>query len=134
MPGRGRRDDDRAAAGAWGLVTLAIEGILLLAFAIVAGVAALDRGFGTSSPFRLNEGHHAYVGAVLVLVGIVGGWVGFALQAVGVLLTVDDLGQHVVQTFGDEDYESPLHRWYGRYLWPMRWVRRITSWWDELFV
>ena len=112
---------------------LVIEGILLLAFAIVAGVAALDRGFGFSSRFRLNEGHHAYLGALLVLVGLVGGWVGFALQAVGFVLTVDDLGQHIVQTFSDDEYHSPLYRFYARYLWPLRWVRRLTRWWDELF-
>ena len=113
---------------------LLLEVLGLALFAFVGGLAALHRSLGLRSPFRLGEIHHAYLGAILVLVGLVGlGWVGFALQAIGFVLTVDDLGQHLAQTFGDEDYQSPLHRLFGRYLWPMRWVQRLTRWLDGLF-
>ncbi len=112
---------------------LLLEGILLVLFAIVGGFAALHRSLGLSSPFHLGEVHHAYIGALLVLVGLVGGWGGFTLQAVGFVLTIDDLGQHVVQTFGDDDYKSPLHQLYAKYLWPLRWVQRLTRWFDGLF-
>lgn len=112
---------------------LALEGILLGAFALVGGLAALHRSLGLRSPFHLGEIHHAYIGALLVLVGLIGGWLGFALQALGFVLTADDLWQHMVQTFGDDDYQSPLHRFYARYLWPLRWVQRLTRGLDRLF-
>jgi hypothetical protein len=115
-------------------VILLLEGLLLVLFAIVGGLAALHRSLGLDSPFHLREWHHAYLGALLVLVGaLVGGCVGLAFQLLGVVLTVDDLWEHVVQTFHDEDYESPLHHFYARVLWPMRWVQRLTRWLDGLF-
>lgn len=115
------------------MTLVVLEGALLGTFVLVGGIAGLHRAIGLRSPFHLNEAHHAYVGAVLVLVGLVGGWGGFSMQATGFVLTADDLGQHIVQTFRDEDYQSPLHRLYGKYLWPMRWVQRLTRWLDELF-
>jgi hypothetical protein len=115
-------------------VILLLEGLLLVLFVIVGGLAALHRSLGLSSPFHLREFHHAYLGALLVLVGaVVGGWVGLVLQILGVVLTVDDLVQHMVQTFGDEDYKSPLHQLYATYLWPRRWVQRLTRWLDGFF-
>jgi len=111
-----------------------LELLLLALFAFVGGLAALHRSLGLKSPFHLGEIHHAYIGALLILVGVlVAGWVGLVLQLLGLVLTIDDLGEHIAQTFGDDDYQSPLHRLYGRYLWPLKWVQRLTRWLDALF-
>jgi hypothetical protein len=105
----------------------------LIWFAIVGWEAFLRRAVGERSPFDLLELHHAYIGALLV------GWgwhlhsvTGVFLQLLGLVFTIDDHCQHLVQTEGDNpDYQSPLHQLFARTLWRVPVVPKLVEYLDE---
>ena len=89
--------------------------------------------------FNWREAHHAYWGAGLIAIGaalwyalawpwclvaapsfVFGGW-----------FLGDDVYQHVRQTW-QPGYESAVHRWFVRELYPHPIVRRLTRWIDRL--
>ena len=68
--------------------------------------------------------HHGYLGYLLT-------WCPWWPVAVfGWLALIDDTWQHWRQIF-DPAYRSPAHRLYARYLWPMRWVQKLSGWLDQ---
>lgn len=111
----------------WALA--AVELWLLIWFVLVGLEAWLQRAtVGAKSPFNLLEFHHAWVGAALVAFG----WqlasvTGVLLALLGVVLTVDDFVQHVVQTHTDDrDYRSPLHELFAATLWEVRGIPTLV--------
>lgn len=96
------------------------EIVLLAAFVALGLYAQFERHVGLENPFRLNELHHAFWLAPLVLVG--SPW-----NVVALIGTYDDLGQHFFETFG----VSPLHWLFGQTLWRIPWVRRVVAWLDR---
>jgi len=81
--------------------------------------------------------HHFYLGVMLIILAFLLVWINWFLAIilffVGIVLIVDDFYQHVRQQV-DPDYQSPLHRWYVKYLWEKyAWIRRLNEWIDELF-
>jgi hypothetical protein len=77
-----------------------------------------------------REWHHGYLGIGLLGASWALGWPPLGL--IGGLLVLDDAYQHLRQV-GEPGYESPLHQLYGRYLWPLPWVRSLNRWLDRLF-
>ena len=75
--------------------------------------------------FNAKEWHHLYLGAALVVCGVLlGDW---WLWAPGLVLVADDFAQHFLGIG-----ESPIHRLYVRYLWPLAPVQRLNRWLDRL--
>lgn len=116
---------------------IAIGELALLCWFVALGLnAAFQRALvDPRSPFHVGEFHHAYIGAGLVLLGLLLASVaGIYLQLLGVVLTADDAYQHQVQTLNERyGYRSPLHELFARYLWPlpfMPWlVAQLDHWW-----
>lgn len=110
----------------------AIGELALMCWFVAIGLEAIvQRVVGMRSPFKMGELHHAYIGVALVGLGF---RFGIVVQLVGLVLTVDDVYQHQVQTLnGFVDYRSPLHQLFARYLWPLPIVRWLTHqldrWW-----
>lgn len=111
------------------IILASLEVGLFGVFFVAAADAAIYRGVGLRSDFRIGELHHAYLGGLLVVVGwFVSPW----LMVAGVLVTGDDTWQHHVQTWRCEpEYRSPLHRLFGATLWRWRWIQDLTRWLDE---
>lgn len=112
-----------------------IELWLICWFFIVGWEAFMLRAVGNQrSPFNLIEFHHAYLGAALVALG----WqFGVGVAIAGIVLTVDDLAQHLVHTYGgDHDYRSPLHQLFAWTLWRIPGVPGVTrfldAWWGVI--
>ena len=85
--------------------------------------------------------NHLYYGIIILLVAapaalVVDHWpwrlVWLAVAAFGLWVAVDDLYQHWRMQH-EPRYESPIHRWYVRYLWPIPVVQKFNRWLDELF-
>lgn len=80
--------------------------------------------------------HHAYLGLFLALIGFVLVWVlpmlAFVLTVCGLAVFADDFYQHFLQR-KEPEYQSPLHRIYCKYLWPIKWVQKLTMFFDRLF-
>jgi hypothetical protein len=113
------------------LPVLGIELGLLVLFQLIAFEADALRSLGIAVDFYVNELHHAYLGCVMVVVGIVLGCEWLAL--VGVAVTADDVWQHWKQVvMGQSGYRSLLHKLYGWLLWPLEWVQRVNEWLDNL--
>jgi hypothetical protein len=75
--------------------------------------------------FNWRETHHGYYGVALVLLGWgLGAW---WLWAPGLVLVADDFAQHFLGIG-----ESPIHRLYVRYLWPIPIVQRLNRWLDKV--
>jgi len=84
------------------------------------------------------EAHHFYWGLLLILIAFILIFVeciplliiyiGFGL---GVILMVDDAIQHIKQR-KDRTYHSPIHQFYGKYLWPIPWIQKLNKWVDNL--
>lgn len=113
---------------------IAIVELLLMVWFVVVGVEAMIlRVGGFTSPFVLREFHHAYLGVALVVVGLC--CFGVGVQLVGLVLTIDDVWQHHVQTVrGKILYESPLHRLFELTLWKLRGVSAVVSWLDDYWI
>ena len=79
---------------------------------------------------RLAEWHHGYMGDLITAAGWALGW--WPLVLVGLIPRLDDTYQHARQLEHDEpEYESPLHRFYAKYLWPwppIQWLSRAMDW------
>lgn len=89
-----------------------LELFLMCWFVAVGFTAAFDRAMvDRHSPFRMNEFHHAFVGVALVVLGFrIPGPTGVFVQLLGLVVTIDDLWQHHVQTIDSRySYRSPLH-------------------------
>lgn len=117
----------------WALAS--VELWLVAWFFIVGWEAFMQRAYGVRSTFNLIEFHHAYLGAALVAVG----WRlnSPGIQLAGVVLTLDDLAQHLVHTYGDDpDYRSPLHRVFAWTLWRVPGIPAVTrfldAWWGAI--
>ena len=117
-------------------VLFLIAELALLCWFVAVGVEAItQRVMHLPSPFHLGEWHHAYLGAGLVILGaVLGRAIGIGAQLVGLVLTADDLYQHIEQTNnGRLTFQSPLHRFYARTLWPIpavQWItRQLDRWW-----
>ena len=79
----------------------------------------------------MNEWHHGYLGALLILAALVGmwlcsGWVWFVMYLVGGVILLDDIYQHIF------DVRTPLKILFG-YAYQMDWVKDVTRWFDGLF-
>jgi hypothetical protein len=61
--------------------------------------------------------HHLYLGIGLLLISV---WI-----------ITDDLYQHWRQKT-EPGYASPLHRWYIKYLYGIKWVRALNDWLDRI--
>ena len=89
--------------------------------------------------FRIREAHHLYWGIILVALGaalwyaLPFPWALIALPffVFGSWFAGDDIYQHIRQTW-QPDYESSLHRWFVRELYPSPIIRRLTVWLDHL--
>lgn len=79
--------------------------------------------------------HHMYIGWVLLLPGFLliwsHLWLSIGLLVISFWLMVDDIYQHIRQ-LSEPDYHSPIHRFYGNYLWKVRWIRQLNQWMDQL--
>lgn len=106
---------------------------LLCWFVSIGFEAVVQRAAGMRSPFRLGEFHHAFGAAGLVLLGwALDSVTGHFVQLLGIVMTADDLWQHLQQTLnGYVEYRSPLHRLFARYLWPLPWVPPLTRFLDR---
>jgi len=72
-----------------------------------------------------NEWHHGFLGAALVIFGLlIGAW---WFWVPGLVLVGDDFAQHFLGIG-----ESPIHRLYVRWLWPLAPVQRLNRWLDGL--
>lgn len=82
-----------------------------------------------NDPWRWGEAHHAYYGIILAVFGVLlDGWLGMTLAAVGAVIFLDDLLQHLAGFS-----PSPLHQLYVRYVYERyAWVRRLNAWVDHL--
>jgi hypothetical protein len=116
---------------------IAIAELAIVVWFVAIGMeAAFQRAFvDRESPFRLGELHHAWIGAGLVVAGFwIPGVTGILAQLLGVVLSLDDLHQHKVQTLdGRHRYLSPLHQLFGKYIWPLPGIPALTRlldrWW-----
>ena len=112
------------------------ELVLFCWFVSLAINAAFQRAFlDPESPFRITEFHHAYIGAGLVVLGLLLKSVtGIFIELLGLVLTADDTYQHHVQTVNERFlYKSPLHQLFARYLWPLPFIQWLVAvldrWW-----
>lgn len=115
-----------------GVAFIAVELYLLVWFAIVGFEAFMQRAYGYQSPFNLLDFHHAYLGAGIVALGFpLHSVTGTLLQLLGLVITIDDHIQHLVQTYSeDRDYLSPLHELFAKTLWKVRGVPALTHFLD----
>lgn len=67
---------------------------------------------------KLDQWHHGYLGAGLLISGIV--YPNELLRIVGIVILLDDLLQHLIQWKWDDKYASPL-----RYLY-----NKLVEWWN----
>jgi hypothetical protein len=116
---------------------IAIGELALMCWFVAIGIEAMvQRAALMRSPFKMGELHHAYVGVGLVILGfVVHGVTGILVQLLGVVLTVDDVYQHQVQTLnGYTGYRSPLHQLFAATLWTVpgipALVRFLDRWWS----
>lgn len=84
---------------------------------------------------QLRAFHHAYIGEaieiaafVLLILGFL--WWGVGLMVLGKYIQYDDYYQHYRQET-EPDYHSPLHRFYGEYLWEITWIQQLNTWADK---
>lgn len=117
----------------WALGSLELG--LMAWFLVVGWEAFMQRAYGVRSPFNLFEFHHAYLGAALVAIG----WHlrSPVIMLAGLVLTLDDLAQHLVHTYGDDpDCRSPLHHVFAWTLWRVPGVPAVTrfldAWWGAI--
>jgi len=79
--------------------------------------------------------HHYYMGLILCLLGFPLIWYipifAGLLILLGLICIIDDAYQHIRQQWQPE-YLSPLHTFYGKYLWKLEWVQRLNKWFDNL--
>ncbi len=77
--------------------------------------------------------HHFYIGLLFILLGflLVFSYKVWSLILVisGLILCIDDYYQH----FNGQDYTSPIHKLFAKYLWKYKLVRDITEFFDKLF-
>jgi hypothetical protein len=115
------------------LVLKAVARLAAVAITLATGalVSAASQQGTVGHRVRLDEWHHLYLG--LALAGCAASrrqpWV----LLVAALIAVDDGWQHVRQAMGDWTYASPLHEWFGAYLWPLAPVRWIVAHLDAVF-
>lgn len=103
-----------------------------LLFQLDALLLLVFLGTGFSEAVSVREFHHGYLGDALVLISFVFG--GTLLALVGVTLRADDTYEHVKQAWlGEPLFESPLHKLYGKYLWPIKIVQKLNAWLDKKF-
>ena len=86
----------------------------------------------------ITQPNHGYYGLVLLLLGwgawhLPGAWwlLAVPLAGAGLWLWGDDAYQHWRQLW-QPGYESSVHRWFVRVLYPLPLVRRLTNWLDGL--
>ena len=90
--------------------------------------------------FNWKEVHHLYYGVILIILGIIlwcllsGLWtlITFPFFFFGVWFAADDIYQHVRQIWQPE-YQSSLHRWFVRELYPNPIIRKLNIWLDKIF-
>lgn len=73
------------------------------------------RGKLGEGELRLNQWHHAYLGLIILVLGALTHheWI----RMVGWVVTWDDLLQHLIQWLYDNEYHSPLHVLYSKWIW-----------------
>ncbi len=87
---------------------------------------------GLTKTVVVREFHHGYLGDALVLFSFIFG--GILLALIGFALRLDDTYEHVQQSIGGKPtFESPLHKLYGKYLYPIPLVRKLQEWLDRKF-
>ena len=95
-------------------------------------VAILGLAIGVFNLGVWKEMHHGYLGILIFILGMLLNF--WPLVLVGDIVTADDAEQHLVQDFlDDRTYQSPLHWAYGKYLWPLPWIQKLTAWANGLF-
>jgi hypothetical protein len=109
------------------LVLLIVHAWLLSVFVLLC-IAV--RGKVGLSEVRLRAPHHGYYGDGLALLGwVLSFWPAVVL---GLVFRLDDTYQHARQVFDQPGYESLVHRWYVRYLYPLHWVQKLDRWANTL--
>jgi len=90
-------------------------------------------GFKARMNFR--EIHHGYIGIAMVVstywLTMYPGWSTFMAIA-GLILFTDDAYQHHHQVRCPE-YHSPIHQFYGKYLYPIPFIQKLNRIADWLF-
>lgn len=119
-------------------VVAGVEFLLLGWFLGVGLEAIMQRANRMRSPFHLAEFHHAHLGAALVALGFaLDSVTGVFVQLLGIVVTADDLYQHIEQTCGDNPtYRSPLHELFAATVWKVPGipavVRILDRWWGAI--
>jgi len=79
--------------------------------------------------------HHFYLGLILCAIGFPLIWMTPVLAGclilMGLICIIDDAYQHIRQQW-EPEYLSPLHQFYSKYLWPMKWVQKLNKLADKL--
>jgi len=81
--------------------------------------------------------HHFWYGIILMVVGFIlvfnYAMAGFSLGVLGFIIAMDDMWQHFRQHW-DEEYHSPLHRFYITYVYNrFQFIRTVNTWLDNIF-
>lgn len=115
----------------WSAVATAL-GATVAAAAAAGFLWACWRNGAVGQPdVRLDEWHHLYLGLGIAVAG--GVTRRPLLLCLGAAIAADDAWQHLLQVSGAWTYASPLHALFGRYLWPLTVVQRLTAWLNALF-
>ncbi len=102
-------------------------------FGIAMWEAALARADGHPSDVRARELHHCYLGLLLIVATLpLGGWRWIATLWVGAAVMADDAYEHLRQVV-EPAFQSPLHRLFARYLWPLAPIRWLAGVGNRLF-
>ena len=109
---------------------------IILAMDVYLVILFLACAFAEPSVIHVREGHHGYIGDLLVVVGFMTshiiGLEALIFASIGIIFRIDDSWQHLVQLI-NPIYQSPLHRLYAEYLWPLPIVQKLTAFWNSLW-
>ena len=90
--------------------------------------------------FNWRETHHLYYGVILTIIGLVlfhilsGCWtlISFPFLVLGIWCAGDDIYQHIRQ-ITEPEFQSSIHRWFVRKLYPNPIIRKLNVWLDNFF-
>ena len=84
--------------------------------------------------------HHLYLGILFIIIGFIimaieniSPIIGFVIIILGIIMVIDDAFQHLIQSCCDDEYHSPLHRYYDWIYSRSKIIRELNKWADKLF-